>query len=367
MMPYFTDLWGTPVAPHQKGQELFPALTDSFKALYQFIGAKEADQFVLTSSGAEAVNHVISSVYREVTLMTGKNQFITSNVDEAPAMMAIHRLQPLGCIAKTVKANSQGLITAEALAETFTPRTALVSLSWGNGLTGVIQPVTEIANLCRERGVLLHLDATHVLGKLFYEIEEVGADFITFNGDQLHAPKGTGGLYIKQGVKWAPFIVGGAEQGNQRAGSFNMPGLVGLASAAEEALEARDFICTEIARLRDKLEMGILSQMTKAIPFFKQQERLPHCTTIGFPGIANEALLFTLNRRGICASIGGGQFQQISLLLTACGVDQSLAYSAIAFSLSRYTTEEEVDQAILLIVETVRSLLKLSKDIYPQL
>lgn len=364
MMPLLTDFWGTPSALHQKGQELSPFLLDSFKTLYHFLGAQETDQLIFTSSGAEAVNHVIAAIYRDITLTTGKNHFITSCLDEAPAILAIERLDSLGCVSKMVPANVNGCISVEDLAETLSPRTALVSLSWANGLTGVIQPLSEISTLCQERGILLHIDATHVLGRLFYNLEDIGADFITFNGDQLHAPKGTGGLYIKQGIKCSPFIVGGAEQGGRRAGSFNVAGLVGLACAAKEMLDHRDYLCTEIARLRDRLEAGIQEKIPQVYPLFREQERLPHCTTLVFPGLVNEALLFYLNRKGICASIGGGSFQQLNLLLSACKVSNSLAHSAISFSLSRYTTEEEIEQAIALIVEAAQCLLKMSQKIH---
>jgi cysteine desulfurase len=363
MMPYWTTHWGLPTTPHQKGQELYPALSEFYQMLYTLIGAKESDQVILTSSGAEAVNHVVSSVHRDVTLSTGKNQFLTSKTDEASAIMAISHLEPFGCVGKMIDVNPQGIVTAQALADCLSPRTALVSLSWANGLTGVIQPIAEIADLCRQRGVRLHLDATHVLGKLFYELEEVNADYITFNGDQLHGPKGTGVLYIKQGVRCSPFIFGSADQGGMRAGGLNVPGLAGLATAAQEALDSRDLLCTETARLRNQLEQGILKGFPQAKICFKEQERLPHCTTILFPGIANEALLFALNRRGVCASIGGGNFQQLGLLLGFCGIEETLAHSAISFSLSRYTAEEEIDRAIAIIVESAQMLSRLSEQI----
>lgn len=366
MMTYLIDRWGIPSAPHQKGQELYPALKDYYKMIYSFLGAKEQDQFVLTSSGAEAVNQVVFSVYRDTTVLTGKNQFLASNMDEAPALMAMARLEPLGCVAKMIEADKNGVITAQALAEAISPRTALVSLSWANGLTGVIQPIAEIADLCRQRGIRLHLDATHVLGKLFYELEDVQADFITFNGDQLHAPKGTGGLYIKQGVKVSPLIAGGSDQAGLRAGGLNMAALAGLAYAAQEALDCRDLICTETARLRYKLETGVVRAYSGATVCFKEQERLPHCTTLLFPGISNEALLFALNRKGIYASIGGGSFQQLGLLLSICGIEENLAYSALSFSLSRYTTEEEIDRAIELIAECAHGLAKISGRIFEQ-
>jgi cysteine desulfurase len=364
MMPYWTTHWGLPTTPHQKGQELYPPLTEFYKMLYALIGAKESDQVILTSSSAEAVNHVISSAYRDITLSTGKNQFLTSKTDEAPAIMAISHLEPFNCVGKMIEVNAQGIVTAQALADCLSPRTALVSLSWANGLTGVIQPITEIADLCRQRGVRLHLDATHVLGKLFYELEEVGADYLTFNGDQLHGPKGTGVLYIKQGIHCSPFIFGSADQGGMRAGGLNLPGLAGLATAAQEAIDSRDLLCTETARLRNQLEQGILKGIPQAKICFKEQERLPHCTTLLFPGIANEALLFALNRRGVCATIGGGNFQQLGLLLGFCGIKETLAHSAISFSLSRYTTEEEIDRAVAIIIESVQMLSRLSEQIF---
>lgn len=363
MLPIFTNMWGSPSAPHLKGQELFPTIEESLRSIYKLIGANEQDTIILTSSGAEAVNHAIFSTYFDITRSTGKNQFITSNIDEAPAMMSISRLQHLGCVGKLVNPNQHGIITAEAIAEAITPRTALVSLSWANGLTGVINPVAEIATLCEQRGICFHLDATHILGKLFFELNDVDAHLISFNGDQLHAPKGTGGLYIKAGVKCSPFVVGGLEQAGFRAGDLNVAALAGLGCAAGEALESRDYLCTEVARLRDKLETGICAEIPDAIAFFRDQERLPHCTAIGFPGISNEAMLYSLSRKNVFACIGGGSFQQIGLVLSACGISELLAQTAINFTLSRYTTEEEIDRAIIIISETARRLRKTSEKL----
>lgn len=361
MIPFFRERWGHPSAPHYKGQEIYPALTENFKAIYAMLGAHERDDFVFTSSGAEAINHVILSTFFDVTRPTGKNHYITSSIDEAPSIMSIGRLEGLGCVGKMVSANKQGKVKAEEIADALTPRTALVSLDWANGLTGVVNPVGEISRLCKQRAIPLHLDATHILGKLFYEMEDVGATFITFNGDQLHAPKGTGGLWIKAGTKCSPFILGGIEQAGKRAGSYNIPGLVGLGHAASEVMDSRDLLCTEVARLRNKLEEGLRDRLSDVVIFFKEEERLPHITAIGFPGIPNEALLFMLNRKGVYASIGGGSFQQIGLVLAASGVEDILAHTALSFSLSRETTEEEIDQALEIIVESVQKLRKVSK------
>jgi cysteine desulfurase len=365
MLPFLTDHWGSPSSPHQKGQELYPALSESYRSIYKMLGAKDSDNFVFTSSGAEAMNHVIQSAYYDITRQTGKNQYLTSNIDEAPPIMAIGRLEQLGCIGKMVEADKHGRVTAEIVGESITPRTAIISLSWANGLTGVINPVSDIAKLCHERGIALHLDATQVLGKLFFDLEEVGASFISFNGDQLHAPKGTGGLWIKHGIKCSPFILGGIEQAGLRAGSYNIPGLIALGHAAEELLDSRDLLCTEVARLRNAFEEGILQGFPEAQVFFNENERLPHCTAIGFPGIANEALLFALNRKGVYASIGGGSFQQIGLILEASGIEPSLAHSAISFSLSRETTEEQIEKAIEIVLDCTQRLRKNSQAIIP--
>jgi len=358
MIPYFTDLWGLPSAPHAMGQKLIPDIKKSYQSLYALLGASEKDTIVFTSSGAEAVNHALLSCYFDVTQKTGQNHFLVSSVDEAPAMMSLNRLVELGCVATTIPVDGSGRVSVEVLGDLITPRTAMISLSWGNGLTGVIQPVEEIGQMCKERGILLHLEATHILGKVYFDIEKTGADLISFNGDHLHAPKGTGGLWIRSELQCSPFIMGGMEQGGYRAGTYHLPGLIALGIAANEAIECRDLICLEVARLRDRFEQMILNEISDAIVYFQKQERLPQCTTIGFGNIANEALLYLLHRRGVFASIGGGGYQQIGLILAASGVPEAAAHSALSFSLSRETTEEEIDAAVKIIIEAVNQLKK---------
>ena len=173
MLPFLTERWGVPSAPHLKGQQLLPAIEDALKGIYALIGATENDDVIFTSSSAEGINQIILSTYFDVTVHTGKNQFITSVIDEAPAIMAIGRLEHLSCIGKMAPADKHGKVTAEAIAEAMTPRTALVSIAWANGLTGVINPIEEIAKVCKERGVLcismLHmcLEKYFPIGKKF--------------------------------------------------------------------------------------------------------------------------------------------------------------------------------------------------------
>jgi cysteine desulfurase len=363
MLPFLTERWGVPSAPHLLGQQLFPAIEEALKGVYALLGAKENDEVVFTSSSAEGINQVVLSTYFDVTVNTGKNQFITSAIDEAPAIMAIGRLEHLSCIGKMAPADKHGQITSEAIVEAMTPRTALVSIGWANGLTGVINPIQEIAKICQERGVNLHIDASHALGKVFSDWEEIPAQFLTFNGDSFHAPSGFGGLMIRADAKCSPMILGGVEQGGHRAGAYSVAGLVALGQAAREAIDARDYVCTEVARLRSKLEKGILENIPDAFVFFQDRERLPNCTVVAFPGVANEALLFLLNRKGVYASIGGGSYQQIGLILAASGIDNVLAHTSVSFSLSRETTEDEIDRAIGIISESVQHLRKISQKI----
>jgi cysteine desulfurase len=360
MLEFLTEKWGVPSQPHNQGQELFSAIEEKYKSIYTLLNAKDSDHFVLTSSGPEAISQVFNSAYHDITDPTGKNQYILSTIDEAASLMALSRLESMGCVARMVKPDVGGKITIESIADSITPRTALVSLSFANGLTGVINPILEIAELCKKRGIAFHVDVTHALGRLFFEFDESNMPtYITFNGDHLHAPKGTGGLLIKGGVKCSPLIVGGLEQAGSRAGNFNMAFLAALAMAAHETLQAREFVCTEIARLKNKLENELEKRLSGITVFFKNEERIPNCSCIGFEGIPNELLLYHLNSKGVFAGIGGGSFQQIGLILGASLIPDNIKNSAINFSLSRYTTEHEIDSAIEIIVQCVENLRKL--------
>ncbi|MDP1835500.1 MAG: cysteine desulfurase family protein [Chlamydiales bacterium] len=363
MLPYLSEYWGVPSQPHQMGQRLLPALDEAYKAMYALLGASDKDTIIFTSSGTEAVNHVVQSVYFDVTRTTGKNHFVTATIDEAPSILTMGRLEQLGCVGKMATVTTGGYVTAQAVADAISPRTALVSLSWANGLTGVINPVSEIAKLCKDRGILLHLDASHVLGKLYFELSEIGADFITFNGDTIHGPKGSGGLWIKEGVKLSPFILGGAQQAGHRAGDIDMPSMVGLGVACREAIDSRDLMCTEVARLRDQFERGVKKKFPDAVIFFREEQRLPNVSTIAFPGIANEAMAFALDRQQLYCSMGGGNFPQLGLILTSSGFNETLAHSALSFSLSRASFEEEIDQAIDIVASTAQRMRKLSEHI----
>lgn len=345
MLSFYTEKWGVLTQPHKMGQDLFPPLTEALRNVYQLLGANDQDAVIMTSSGAEAINHAFLSTYQDVSLTEGKNHFITITTESAPFLASANRLAALGAATTLLKPDVHGVISAKQFMEAITPRTAMLAISWASGMTGVIQPLHEIAEICKLRGIRLLVDGTHVLGRLFFALKELTIDFFSFNGDNIHAPKGTGGLYIREGIKLSPFIAGGIEQAGLRAGALNMPAVVGLGEAAKQCLEARDYFCTEVARLQMLLEKEIRKRIPEAKVLFEYEEKVPGILTLAFPGILNEALLFALNQRGVFASIGGGSLQLISHYLKACGFPSDIADSSISFSLSRETKEEEIELA----------------------
>lgn len=358
MLAFLGETWA-PSSPHTPSHLLRGLIEEELRHLYRLIDGQHEDTFIFTSSGAEAVNHVVLSAYLDITRKTGKNYFVTSTLDEAPAILSMERLNSLGCVHHLAEAK-EGKITPESICEALTPRTALVSLSWANGMTGVIQPVKAIGEICKERGVLFHVDATHILGRGEVSWETSGADIITFNGEQIHGPKGTGGIFIRKGVSISPLIIGGDEQGGMRGGSFNTAAFMGLAKAAQLAKQRCDTVCTHIAYLRSRFETLLQEAISEVKFFFTEEERVPTILVAHFPKVTTDALAYLLNKKNLFANLGGGHFQQIEHLMKSAGIP---TLSALSFSLSYDTKEEEIHEAAERIAEAYTSLRALSKHL----
>ncbi len=358
LLPFFREKWGATSAPHQMGQELFASLSKHLDEISQEFGAKKEDQFYFCSSGAEAVNAVFFSHYLEEIRESGKNHILTSNIEDAPTLLSLKRLEKFHCVEKVLPVNEQGQITKAMVEEAIKPRTSLLSLSWANSLTGVMHPIADIAEICREKGVRLHVDASTVIGKVFFQFGDLPIDYLTFDGSLIHAPKGTGGLLVKEGISFHPLIVGNANS--------NPGGIAALSAALLESSRYFDHLNLETARLRDELEKGIKEGFKDAVILFKNVERLPNCSVIAFPGVESDALLYLLSRKGVYASMGGGQSQKLFHILSACGIKETLAHSALSFSLSHETTEAEISFAIQTIVDCVQHLSKCSVGIWEE-
>ncbi|MBI2811917.1 MAG: aminotransferase class V-fold PLP-dependent enzyme [Candidatus Melainabacteria bacterium] len=355
MLPFYREQWGSTTSPHQMGQELFPALERHTEAILEMLGAKKEDKFYFFSSSAEAISHLFLSFYFDTVRETGKNHLLTTNVEEAPVLMALKKLEDVGCAGKILPVNSQGQLTRAMLEEHLRPRTALLSLSWANGLTGVVHPIADLAEACKAKDVRVHVDASAVIGKQYFRFEDLNVDFLTFDGSLLHAPKGTAGLLVKEKTPFTP----------PSSSIMGIPvgGVAALSSALVEVANQFDHLCLETVRLRDKLEKGVLSGVPGATVLFQNVERVPHTSAILFPGVVSDALLFLLNRKRVFATLGGGRMQKLSHILVASGIDETLAQCALSFTLSFETTEEEIDYAIQAIVEAARQLQALSQSI----
>lgn len=348
MRAFYAENWSDLESPHPMGQEALLHANQSRVSLYEELGANPDDHFIFTSSASEAIERLFFYIYAEVVRQTGKNHLLISASGGTSAQRALSHLEPLGCAGKQVSLNAQGQVTKEALEEAIKPRTAFCSLPWANGLTGVIQPIADLAQVCKEKEVYLHVDASQVLGKLFFRFQDFPIDFLTFDGSCLHAPRGTGGMFIKAHRQMASLM--------PHLASLNTAGLIALSHAIERANAYFDHLSTEVVRLRNKFERGIEQGCEGAVILFRGVDRLPHCSAISFPGVASEALLFALHRKGIYASMGGGHEEKLSDVLKACKVEESLTDSALSFSLSYETTEEEIDHALEVIVSCAKKL-----------
>lgn len=337
-------------------------LKEAYTSLYELVGASPEDHFIFTSSGAEGVNHAIFAAYLDITRKTGKNHFICSNVDEAAAILSMTRLKEFGVLFQMAPVNEDGVVTREAIAETFTPRTALVSISWVQALTGVIQPIEEIAAVCRERGVLLHVEASQALGKGNFTLPASGADLLSFDGEALGGPAGTGGLFIRKGVEISPFILGSQEQAHMRAGSLFGPALRGLTKTAQEAFKQRDHVLMEVSHLRSRFEEIILQKVPNARVLFADSNRVPHISCFLFPGVTSDALGYFLSQENIETTFGGGGHQHLMHILKASGIKEPLCHCGMSFSFSAEFTLEQMEWAAQTISKAVLQLQKYSQS-----
>jgi len=349
----YEKYFANPYAPHKFGQEAFSSYAKSLEKIYSLCGFDPKGTVVLTSSGAEAINQVFASAFQEVCIKTGCDQLIVSSVNEAPSLMCANYYKNLDLKQTLVTGSREGTVSVEALKDAFSARTALVSVSWVNALTGVVNPIEEIAALCEERGVFLHVDATHALGKLYTPFQELPIHYVTVSSEPLGGPVGTGLLYASPNTPLAPLIQGGEEQGGYRASYPAVPLLEGLVIALEELFSKQGLMVTEISRLRSFFEESLKNSGQKIEVFFEDQLRAPHCSSIGVLGVSNEALCYHLCEKGIFPCLGGGNLAQISYHLEACGIPPKLANTALSFSFPCSVTEEEISFAAEEIIKSV--------------
>ena len=355
MEPYFCQMYGNPNSLHEFGSESHPALRKAMDQLYAGINARDDDDIVITSCATESNNWVIKSIYNDYILNGDKDHIITSEVEHPAVGASCKFLEGLGVKVTYLPVNTDGVINVEDLKNAITDKTALVSIMWANNETGMIFPVEEIGAICKERGVLFHTDAVQAIGKIPVDVKKANVDFLSFSAHKFHGPKGMGALYIKGGQQLTPFFHGGEHMGGRRSGTLNVAGIVGMGKAMELAVEALDFEKNNVRRLRDKLEDALL-QIPETMVVGTKEQRVPNTILISVKGIEGEAMLWDLNQSGIGASTGSAcasEALESNPVMEAIGAEADLAHTALRLSLSRFTTEAEIDFAIEVIQKAV--------------
>ncbi|MFC1451880.1 cysteine desulfurase NifS [Verrucomicrobiota bacterium] len=344
MLPFFRDLWGNPSSMHYFGGQVKNHVDEARAKVAAFINA-DPSEIVFTSCGTESNN---SAVYGAAETMGRGGRIITSRVEHPAVLAPCRHFRGYGYDVVEVGVDAVGQLDLEALGAALHKRPAVASIMWANNETGVVFPIGEIAEMVKRAGGAMHTDAVQVAGKLPIDVQALPVDMLSISGHKLHAPKGIGALYIRKGTKIEPFLLGGHQESGRRAGTENVPYIVGLGRACDLAAEHMAEEMTRVASLRDRLEDGLLKCPDTRVNG-DREHRLPNTTNISFQYVEGEAILYHLSDLGIDASSGSactsGSLEP-SHVIRAMGVPFTAAHGSIRFSLSRYNTGEDIDFVI---------------------
>lgn len=349
MRPYFEELWGNPSSMHTFGGQVAKPVAEAREQVASFINAERAEEILFNGCATEGDNHALFGV----AAAWGKpGTIITSRVEHPAVLGPCLRLREMGHTVVEIGVDGEGRFDMEAYeaALAANPGPKLVSVMWANNETGVIFPIKEIAEKGKAAGATVHTDAVQAAGKVPLDVREVPVDLLTIAGHKMHAPKGIGMLYIRRGTRIKPFVIGGHQERGRRGGTENVPYIIGLAKACELSAAAfHDGSHERMARLRDKLEAGLLATCPDSRVNGDRASRVVNTLNISFEFIEGESVLYHLSDLGICASSGSacaaGSLEP-SHVIRAMGVPFTAVHGSIRFSLSRYTTEEEIDYVL---------------------
>ena len=359
MKPLFCELYGNPSSMHTFGGQIGRRIGRAREQVAELLGC-EPNEIVFTSGGTESDNTAIKGT---LAAAPNKRKIITTRV-EHPAVLAVCREQENhGYAVIELNVDKYGQIDLAELEEQIDDDSALVTIMYANNETGVIFPIEKIADLVKNKGAVFHTDAVQAVGKIPLNLSNSNIDLLSISGHKLHGPKGVGVLYIRKGTRLSPYQLGGHQESGKRAGTENVPGIVGLGKACEIAKKNINQENKRVKELRDKLEKAILKKCPDSRLNGDKKNRLPNTSNISFEYIEGEAILLMLDQYGICASSGSactsGSLEP-SHVMRAMGVPFTAAHGSIRFSLSRYNTEQEIDYAIEKIPPIIEKLRKLS-------
>lgn len=362
MLPYFTEIYGNPSSLHTFAQEAAKGIADARSSVAQALHAASPEEIIFTGGGSESDNMVLRGI-AQAYAKKGRH-IITSAVEHHAVLHTLQAMEREGIAEVTyLPVDADGKVSVESVAAAIRPDTILVSIMFANNEVGTIMPVPEIGRVCHEKGVLFHTDAVQAVGHVPIDVQQMQIDLLSLSAHKFHGPKGVGALYVKKGVRLPALILGGGQERKKRAGTENVPGIVGLGVAISHAVEHMEENAAHMLALRDKLIAGIPA----AIPDVKLNghptDRLPNNVNFSIRYIEGESILLMLDINGIAASSGSactsGSLDPSHVLL-AMGLTHEVAHGSLRLSLSEYTTEQEIDYVLELLPKIVERLRAMS-------
>jgi cysteine desulfurase len=354
-------LFGNASSVHYYGQQAKAAIDEARSEVAALIGAEPAE-VIFTSGGTEADNFAIRGA-AEALEGTGRKHVITCGIEHEAVLNTFKALARRGWRTTVLPLDARGIVSPDRLREAITDDTAVVSIMHANNEIGTIQPIAELATIAHARGALFHTDAVQSAGKIPVNVRSLGVDMAALSGHKFYGPKGIGALWVKRGVRLAPFLSGGKQERNRRAGTENVPGVIGMGVAATRAMQKMAAEAVRLAALRDRLENGILSAVPNTDVNGSRESRVPNTTNISFDRIEAESLLIALDLEGVAVSTGSACSSgtlEPSHVLKAMGLSSHRAQNSIRFSLGESNTEEQIDHVIEILPRIVTKLRSLS-------
>jgi cysteine desulfurase len=346
MLPYFKEKYGNPSSSYSLGREARKAVEDSRETILRILGASSEDYLCFTGSGTEADNMAIRGVAG--ALRHKGNHIVTSAVEHPAVLSTCRSLEEEGLEVTYVKPDAAGLVHAEAVAGALRDDTILISLMHANNETGTINPIPEIGKIARARGILFHTDAVQSFCKVPFAVEELGADLLSLSAHKINGPKGVGALYIRKDVPLKPFVTGGHQEAERRAGTENVAAIAGMAKAAQLGSARIETEAGRVKSLRDRLEKGLMEIPHTSLNGHPEL-RLPNTLNVSFPFVESESLLLELDLKGVAVSSGSACTSatgEPSHVLLAMGIPHEICRGALRFSLGKENTEADIDYVL---------------------
>lgn len=346
MMPFLTDVYGNPSSMHDFGVPVSRAIDHARSQVKDFFGAAKDSEIIFTSCATESDN---TAIFSALQANPDRREIITSVVEHPAILQVCHFLEEYGYTVHYVPVDNKGRLDMDFYKSKLSDKVALVTIMWANNETGTVFPVVELARLAHEKGIVFHTDAVQAMGKLEIDVKNTDIDMLSFSGHKIHAPKGVGVLYVRFGTRFRSFMRGGHQERGRRAGTENVASIVALGKACELSGMHVKYVQQEVRRLRDKLEQGILAQVPRCFVTGDEENRTANTCNIAFEYVEGEGILLKLNHAGIAASSGSactsGSLEP-SHVMMSMKIPFTAAHGTIRFSLSRFTTEEEIDYVI---------------------